>query len=223
MKIELHAHTCQVSPCSHVRAQRMIDLYTEKGYGAVVVTDHYGKWIMDRAKISDADEFTEYFLGGFRAAKRRALHTNGAVAALLGAEINLLEGPNDYLLYGVEEDFFYENPLLFRLSLKKLRLLCEKEGAILVQAHPYRGYCSPADPLLLDGLEAYNGNPRQKNNNDMAYEMASQYGLIMTSGSDFHEEEDAARGGIETKASIFDSQGLARTLRDGKYSLITSD
>lgn len=43
----------------------------------------------------------------------------------------------------------------------------------------------------------------------------------MTSGSDFHEKEDLALGGIITEYDIKTENDLIQTLLSGDYSLIT--
>ncbi len=59
MKVELHAHTSQTSPCSNISAGRLVKMYEEKGYGAVVITDHYSKWVMERNNITSPEEITK--------------------------------------------------------------------------------------------------------------------------------------------------------------------
>ena len=40
-KYELHCHTDEVSRCASCPAARMVEIYKEKGYSGMVVTDHY--------------------------------------------------------------------------------------------------------------------------------------------------------------------------------------
>lgn len=222
MKVEMHAHTSETSPCGNISASKLVNMYKDKGYDAVVITDHYSKWVMEHNSIIKPDEFTEFFLGGYHRAYRYAKDNNCDIKILLGVEVTLLEGPNDYLLYGIDEQFLYENPLLFKMSLKKLYKLCHKNDILLVQAHPCRAYCTPADTHFLDGAEVYNGNPRHNSNNSKTYKWAKENGLIMTSGSDFHQEEDLAKGGIITESSFDSVHELAEILKAGSYSIITS-
>jgi len=222
MKIELHAHTSETSPCSNIAAGKLVRLYEGCGYGAVVITDHYSKWVMERNNITDLQEFTGFFLGGYYSALKYAKEHNNNIKILPGAEVNLDNTPNDYLLYGADEDFFYKNPGLFKLSLKRLYKLCHKNGILLVQAHPYRAYCIPSDTSFLDGAEVYNGNMRHNSNNKKAYKWAKENQLIMTSGSDFHEEEDLARGGIETDTLPSSIKELVQILKSGSYKPVTS-
>ena len=40
MKIEMHAHTSEASPCANVSAAKIPALYQKAGYDAIVITDH---------------------------------------------------------------------------------------------------------------------------------------------------------------------------------------
>ncbi len=218
MKIELHSHTSQTSPCSHISAEQIAALHKAAGYDAIVITDHYSKWVMDSAGISDAEEFTEYFLNGYRSALQ---HAPSGIRVFLGGEISLTESPNDYLLYGATENFFKDNPLLFKLSLKELYNLCQANDILLIQAHPNRSYCTPSDPDFLNGVEVYNGNPRHNSKNEKTLLWAEKHSsFIRTSGSDFHEMEDLDNGGILTSKEITNEQELVKLLKSGDYNLI---
>ena len=107
------------------------------------------------------------------------------------------------------------------MTLKELYALCQKEQILLLQAHPYRTYCTPADPAYLDGAESYNGNPRHNNQNGLADEWTRKYHMIQSSGSDFHELEDVAKGGIETSTPVTDTRALYQVLCSGNYKLLT--
>ena len=217
MKIEMHTHTKESSPCAHIDAAQMVRMYTNEGYDAVVITDHYNKWSMEQMGAVSSDEYSDYVLSGFYAAKKAA---SDNLIILPGIEVTLLESPNDYLLYGIKPDFLYNNPYLYKLTLRELYSLCHKNDILLVQAHPCRAYCSPAPFELLDGIEVYNGNPRHNSNNDKTYNMAVNSDLILTSGSDFHQTEDLAHGGIITNSEIYDIKDLTNVLKSSDYSLI---
>lgn len=218
MKIEMHAHTGESSPCAHVSARQMVSLYRDAGYDAVVVTDHYCKWVYEQSGADSLEQYTDYFLSGYRAAKKAAVDTSMTI--LLGIEVNLTESPNDYLLYGITEDFVQKHPKLFTLSLKELSELCRNNHILLFQAHPYRTYCSPGNPDYLDGAEWYNGNPRHNNQNDLASRWAAAHRLLSSSGSDFHEVEDLAKGGIQTDRQVTNITELCQLLLDGDYQLL---
>ena len=217
MKIEMHAHTGEASPCANVSAGQIPVLYQQTGYDAIVITDHYCKWAQERSGAETAEAYAQYFLNGYRTAK--AAGDKIGFPVLLGAEANLPGSPNDYLLYGITEKFILQHPDLHEMTLKELYTLCQKEQILLLQAHPYRTYCTPA---YLDGAESYNGNPRHNNQNELAKEWSQKYHMIQSSGSDFHELEDVAKGGIETSIPVTDTRALYQVLRSGNYKLLTS-
>ena len=219
MKIEMHTHTSEASPCANVCAKDIPALYQKAGYDAIVITDHYCKWAQERSGMKTAEEYAEYFLKGYQAA-RAAGNTIG-FTVLPGAEVNLPGSPNDYLLYGITEDFIRKYPAMHELTLEKLYLICHQHDILLFQAHPYRTYCTPADPSYLDGAESFNGNPRHNNQNVAASQWVEKNKLIPSSGSDFHEFEDVAKGGIETPVSVTTPRMLYQVLQSGSYRLLT--
>lgn len=217
----MHTHTSETSPCAHISAKDILKMYKAAGYDTVVITDHYSKWASEQYGAKTADEVTFHFLKGYREALKYAKKYD--INVLLGCEVTLTESPNDYLLYGVNESFFFRHNFLYNLSIEELSEICHNEGVLIIQAHPGRAYCERVNPALLDGAEVYNGNPRHNSNNDKTYAWAYEHDLIMTSGSDFHEEEDIAHGGIITECEIKTEEQLINTLLSGDYSLITSD
>ena len=94
------------------------------------------------------------------------------------------------------------------------------QGALLVQAHPYRKKCTPAIACYLDGVEVRNQNPRHANFNERAEEYAQQFGLLGLAGSDCHRTEDIATTGILSAELPGDSFGMARLIRSRHYTLI---
>ena len=66
LKTELHAPTSETSPCANISARKLVEMYEAAGYDAVVITDHYSKWVMEHNNITDPLEFTEFFLNGYQ-------------------------------------------------------------------------------------------------------------------------------------------------------------
>ncbi len=46
MKIEMHAHTSETSPCGSVPADTAVREYARAGYGGMVITDHFNSSIL---------------------------------------------------------------------------------------------------------------------------------------------------------------------------------
>lgn len=218
MKIELHAHTSHSSACGRVDAAEGVAMYCAAGYDAMVITDHYNTYNLDRFSGSPLEK-TRAWLGGYEQAK--AAGDRLGLNVLFGLEARIPGSENDYLIYGVEPDFVLENPQLHELDLPGLHALCRRYGALLVQAHPNRSMCTPADHEYLDGVEVFNGNPRHDSHNDLTLAQAARTPrLVRTSGSDFHRPEDLARGGIVTARDIRTSRELADCLQSGDFELL---
>ena len=64
MKIELHAHTSEVSPCANVPAAEMVADYARAGYGAVVVTDHFNNYVLESYPGKGTKRAVERYLEG---------------------------------------------------------------------------------------------------------------------------------------------------------------
>ena len=81
-----------------------------------------------------------------------------------------------------------------------------------------------APPELLDGIEVFNGNPRHNSRNELALEYAEKNGLLKLSGSDFHQRQDLARGGILVPEEISNPLQLVDSMKNGKITgLIRND
>ena len=218
MRWELHAHTSESSRCGKIAAAEGVAMLISAGTDGVVITDHYNNDNVDTHPGSPRDKARRW-LRGYLEAKQAGDRLG--LRVLFGLEARLQDCGNDYLVFGAEPAFVLENPLLHKLTLAELKALCHANGALLIQVHPFREGCRPADPALVDGYEIYNGNPRHGNDNSRALELAEAHPeLIRGSGSDFHRPEDLARGGIYTDFDIRTGADLADCLRSGRFGLI---
>ena len=218
----MHVHTAECDICAHVAAKDIVRMYQQKGYSGLVITDHYFAmsfdWFADDLTEGTHCEFVDRWLRGYREAKKEG--DKIGMTVLLGAEVRL-DGPNinDYLIYGIDEDFLFQAPYLNRLSSLQELISVLPENACVVQAHPFRDNMTVQSPDLLFGIEVNNGGT-EPFRNDLARTFAAHYGKPMLSGSDFHHADHLARGGISTDADIQSIQDLVRVLRSGNYELI---
>ena len=221
-RYELHSHTSECDRDAALSARDLVRLYKEAGYDGMVITDHYIErfytlWFPEEVAGLSHEEQVSRWLKGFRTAREEGEKVGFTV--LPGAEVRFDGFPNDYLLYGVEEDFFYTVPRLNELgSLDRLLAMLPKEVCV-VQAHPFRDDMVVQDPSPLFGLEVYNGGT-DPFRNDLARRYAEHYGLAMTSGSDVHGTDRLAKGGILTPKKIKTPADLISVLRSGNYTLI---
>ena len=191
-KYDIHVHTSETSPCGKVEAIDVVKLYKKAGYTGIIITDHY--------------------LKGYK----KALIEGGNIGlnVLLGMEIKFNDNPNDYLVYGIDEEFLKDNPELYNINLREFRNLIANRDMLIFQAHPFRKGQHIEEPELLDGIEVYNGNPRHNSHNDQAFDFAIKNQLRFISGSDFHQIEDLARGGIIINYNITTIKELVGVLKE---------
>ncbi|HIT54610.1 MAG TPA: PHP domain-containing protein [Candidatus Fimivicinus intestinavium] len=212
---EMHLHTAEVSSCGNVPAEEAMRLYRKEGYAGVVVTDHLNDSTFARMKHAPWRRKIKHFLEGYRRCK--ALEEDG-FTVLLGAELRFHGCNNDYLLYGLTEEFLVRHPHVMDMDPERFHRLARREGILFIQAHPFRNGLTVVDPRHLDGIETYNGNPRHDSRNEIAGAWAQKFGLLETSGSDFHEYEDLARGGVAFPQPVRTVQELSLALR-GPHTL----
>ena len=143
---------------------------------------------------------------------------------LPGLELRFYNTLNDYLVYGVSREFLDTHCDLMAMSLRNFTELAHENGMVIVQAHPFRRHMEIADYKILDGYEVFNGNPRHWSNNEFTAQWAkAHHAKIVTSGSDFHEPEDFAHGGIFFDNPITTNEELVRELIAGRYTLNTPE
>ncbi|MFW5985210.1 MAG: PHP domain-containing protein [Halanaerobiaceae bacterium] len=217
-KYEMHLHTRAVSPCGQVGVKEAVDMYEKSGFAGFVVTDHFKADIFPEGNSLNWEEKVAYFLTGYRKAREYAADLDFTV--FLGMEISFNGDGRDYLVYGIDEDFLLENENIYETNLQEFRRIIDqdKREIYLLQAHPFRD--TPGDTDCLDGLEVYNGNPRHDSNNDQAVRLAEEENLGKISGSDFHQKEDLARGGIETSIKLENNADLLKLLWEKSYTLL---
>ena len=142
MLLEMHCHSLEHSPCSHVRAVDLVLHCFAKGLQGIVLTDHHYLW-------SPAE------LKGLRREARVPDH----FLILSGQETRTADY-GDVLVYGAGATLPRD------LSLAELRLAAPR--AALVWAHPYRKSRRPtaghlSDPAW-DGIEIFNSNHTVRGN-----------------------------------------------------------
>ncbi len=216
-KYELHCHTKEVSLCGQVPAAEIVKMYKDAGYNGIVITDHYSPMTYKPNVVARPQTVVDFYISGYKEALRAA---DDDFTVLLGMEIRYYATANDYLVYGVTEDFLRNNGNLMKIYPKKFYELAKKNNMIVVQAHPFREWMIRTSPRYLDGAEVHNGKTdivRNKKAMDWVNENKMQ---IKISGSDFHRPKNLAQGGIITNEPIKTNDDLLRILRSGDYELI---
>ena len=215
--LETHAHTSEVSPCAYLTAEETVSKYIVEDYNGLVVTNHLSANTFMKMPYASWREKTEYFLKGYRNAKHYA---QDIINIFLGVEISFPGDPNDYLVYGMDEDFLLNQSTILELGLNRFKITAEENNLLIFQAHPFRCGMRIAECKHLDGIEVYNGNSSHNSNNDIADYWAETNNLRKLSGSDFHCYFGMQPGGILLKEKIKTNAELVEVLRKGEYTLI---
>ena len=214
----MHCHTGCTSRCGRVEPERIVELYKEKGYSGIVVTDHYSP--LTFIPNWNPQKQIDFYLEGYRRMKAAA---GDDFTVLLGMELRHYASGNDYLIYGVTEDFLYNAGNLMMKSVRQMRKFCDENGWLLYQAHPFRPYIVRVGVMkYLDGVEVYNGKCNDTEN-AKSFEWAKENGKLMVSGSDFHTEKNLAKGGIITETPIKSNDDLLSVLKSGQFTLVRNE
>ena len=187
-KYETHLHTSPVSLCAKASPRDILELYKSMGYDGVFVTNHFldGNIGVDRTRPY-AEQLEFYFSDYDEAVK---VGKEIGIKVFFGVELSY--GGTDFLIYGLDKDWYRNNPQIMDMKKSEELQFMMDEGALVIQAHPYR-QASYIDhirlyPNCVHGVEVVN-SARTDFDNEMAIHYAKQYDLIEFAGSDTHSAE----------------------------------
>lgn len=213
-KIDVHVHSKGVSTCSCVSVEELVEQKLAQGYDGMVLTNHCQAWYYDPPQHG---EYVKSVLAEYERGRAYGAQRNFRV--LLGLEVTINKPfYSDWLLYGVTGEFLAKTPCLYNLNQRELFELCEENGVVLVQAHPYRAnrsYCEdmrPGDPRYMHGVEI-NCTEGDLEKKDEVLALARQNGLLVTCGTDYHGPNRTFRGGMYLPEGVERSADLACYLR----------
>ena len=217
-KLDTHNHTSEISGCSILSAKEMVLAYQAAGYDGIVITDHYYKEFFEGLPQNTWEEQIKHYLTGYYNALKTG--EEAGLTVLLGLELRLVGSCNEYLIYGVDEEFLIQNPMLYNCSIEEIRKLADENDLIILQAHPFRVGMVAMGNEYVDGVEVYNGNPNHNSHNDIAYLYAKTNHMIMSSGSDCHFIEGVGNGGIVLQNAVSSGRELVHIIKNEKVELI---
>lgn len=219
-KYELHCHTKTGSrQCGRVEPKEIARLYKEQGYSGIVVTDHYSPLTFHPFHgYLNPQKYIEDYIKAYLEMKE---YETDDFSVMFGMELRHYATANDYLVYGVDENWLRQQGNLLAVWEKKMCEMMHNEGYLVFQAHPFREGMTRCNPDYLDGIEIYNGKAT-KPQNERAEAWAKKHGKLMSSGSDFHVMKQLAKGGIITTHKINNNADLLETLKSQDFKMIKS-
>ena len=213
-----HTHTAETSKCGRLPAAEVVDRYVRHGFAGLVVTDHLHPEYLSRIDTDhDWNAVCDHYLSGYRASKRRGDEVG--LQVLLGAELRFPENDNDYLVYGIDEQWLRSNPYVCCMSAREFFQKFHDQ-VLIIHAHPYRDGNTTVFEDAVHGTEIINGNPRHDNYNDRALELARRHPeYYRLAGSDTHEDGDEARAGVILPERPVDSFAYKALIEQHRFHL----
>lgn len=219
-KYEMHCHTGEFGWCAKVPTEIILRDHAAAGYQGICITNHYINFVFERMPMRAWQDKIDQYLSSYRKALRLAKAYD--LDVILGMEIRFSNDIyNDFLVYGIDDEFLYDHPRLYELSPAEFKTLAEQNGLLIFQAHPYRAFCRPVPAAEVDGYEILNANVRSENHNELAEALQKASGTLATAGSDYHQLQDLGRSGLIFHERIKDSKALVELFRRQKQSPTT--
>ena len=219
-KYETHSHTSETSRCSRISGAELARFYKSLGYDGLFVTDHFFGGNTSVPYDLDWDERVRLFLAGYRAAKAEGDRIG--LDVFPGWEYTLCG--NDFLVYGLDEDWLLANPDQMKLSIRDYMKKAREDGGLVIHAHPFReaGYIDMIRliPRDVDGVEVNNASMTDEVNRRAEW-YAESYGLLRSAGSDNHYGQRGKLSGVLLPERLKTGADFVRLMKSGAAELFS--
>ena len=217
-KYETHLHTSQASACSHITGAQAAEYYKSLGYTGIFVTDHFFNGNTCIPEMEDWNTRVSLFCEGYKDAFKRGKEIG--LDVFFGLEFHY--SGTHFLIYNLNEKWLCDHPEIMDIHPKDFLTFAKSEGALVVQAHPFReaSYVKfmrlfPRDVDAVEYMNASDTDDYRK----MARMYADHYGLPGFAGSDAHYTNNNALAGLEFEIPIKDEKHFASLVKSGEYKL----
>ena len=212
MFIDPHVHSKEISKCSVISVEDLIDAKKAAGYDGAVLTNHWQAWYYAPENMR---EFLKEYVAAYERGKKYA--EEKGFLLMFGVEVTITDPSySDWLLYGITEEQLLSAPDLSRFNQVQLYEYCRENGIFLVQAHPFRTPIVPLDPKYMDAVEI-NCHPNHGDlpRREKVVAFAKEHSLALTCGVDYHSREMDILAGMIVPDDIKTAGDFARHLRGG--------
>ncbi len=220
---ETHLHTYPVSRCARAEVREVVEFYKSLGYAGIFITNHFIDGNVNIEKEVSYEERIRFFFSDYNEGYR--LGKELGISVFCGIETSYRG--TDFLVYGLDEDWFLAHPEIEGMSKKEQLTLMAEHNALIIQAHPFRE-ASYIDhirlfPRHVHGIEVYNAC-RTELENKMAEIYAENYGLIPFAGSDNHKGAQQTKlGGMRSDTPIIDERDFVFRVKSGDVTPFRGD
>ena len=131
---ETHCHTSPVSKCGKATVRETLEFYKSLDYAGVFITNHFIDGNINMDKTRPYEEKIDFYFSDYEDAL--VIGKELDIDVLLGVELSY-KG-TDFLVYGLDKSWFLAHPEIENMEKKKELSLMAEEGALIIQAHPFR-------------------------------------------------------------------------------------
>lgn len=221
-KYETHLHTSEGSSCASSTGAEMARAHKAAGYDGIFVTDHFFNSSTTVPENLPWEERIERYCRGYENALAEGKRIG--LDVFFGVEWTVRGA--DFLIYNKDKAWLKANEyLLMEADERELFSEVRKTGGFIVHAHPFReaGYIPfislyPHDVDAVEVINLRNANPLFGGSdvyNDRAEQYARMYNLPATGGSDTHNIDQIAGGGILVPDKIAVPEDYLLQIKEG--------
>ena len=133
-KYETHLHSSPVSKCGSYSVRENMEFYKEIGYDGIFLTNHFIDANIGCDRTLPYKEQIEFFFTDIEEGEKLASEVG--IKFFWGIETSYLG--TDFLIYGLSKKWYLEHPEIMDMPRKDLLTMMANDGALIVQAHPFR-------------------------------------------------------------------------------------
>ena len=219
----MHLHSSPASQCGSYSVRENMEFYKEIGYDGIFLTNHFLDANIGGDRTRPYAEQIEFFFADIE--EGEALADEIGIKFFWGVETSY-KG-TDFLVYGLSKEWYLAHPEIMQISRKEMLTMMADDGALIVQAHPFReaSYIDHVRlyPYHVHAVEIDNcGNkPFQ---NEMARLYAETYGLHVCAGSDNHISRHISRlAGVEFEEPLASIDDFIERMKRGEGHVFSLD
>ena len=220
-RYETHLHTFPVSRCAVAGVRDSLKFYKEMGYDGVFITNHFLDGNINISSSMSYEEKINFYFSDYE--EGAEIGKEIGIKVFCGVEMSYLG--TDFLVYGLDKEWYLANAQIIDMEKTDELLFLIKNGALVIQAHPYR----EADyidhirlyPRCVHGVEVVNAC-RTELENRMAKIYAENYNLIEFAGTDNHKAKEQEKlAGMCSDKPIVDEQDFVRRVKNRQMKVFT--